>query len=250
MRLPGSGAVTGWAALRLAGGGFFDGLAPDGREELPVPLVLHPGTDLRRGPGYRVRRERLPRDEVQVRFGIPCTTPARALFDEMRVQPDLREAVVVLDMVLAARLVSTGDFDRFLENHRGWSGVRRAQRARRLADAGSRSPQESRMRLIWVLDACYPAPLCNRDVADQYGRFIGRPISCARSSLWSASTTVRCTDLEVGTRSTYAGRICSGWLAWRSSPWLAAISATYPWLSNGCMRRWSGQRNRRVRGSG
>lgn len=31
------------------------------------------------------------------------------------------------------------------------------------------------MRLIWVLDAGYPRPLCNHDVADLDGRFIGRP---------------------------------------------------------------------------
>ena len=31
-----SGAVTGWAALRLWGGGYFDGLDRDGRTPLPV----------------------------------------------------------------------------------------------------------------------------------------------------------------------------------------------------------------------
>src|SRR5215207_7110100 len=31
------GVVTGWAALRLLGGGYFDGLARHGRTRLPVP---------------------------------------------------------------------------------------------------------------------------------------------------------------------------------------------------------------------
>ena len=34
-----TGAVTGWAALRLLGGGYFDGLERDGRTRLPVPLT-------------------------------------------------------------------------------------------------------------------------------------------------------------------------------------------------------------------
>src|SRR5690349_24568633 len=39
-RLPGFGAVTGWAACRLLRANFFDGLAPDGSTPVPVPLAL------------------------------------------------------------------------------------------------------------------------------------------------------------------------------------------------------------------
>ncbi len=35
-----TGAVTGWAALRLHRGGYFDGLARDGRTRLPVALAV------------------------------------------------------------------------------------------------------------------------------------------------------------------------------------------------------------------
>src|SRR5688572_24564659 len=42
-RLPESGAVTGWAALRWRGAGYFDGQAPGGAEPLPVPLLLGGG---------------------------------------------------------------------------------------------------------------------------------------------------------------------------------------------------------------
>jgi hypothetical protein len=37
------GAVTGWAALRLAGAAYFDGLAGDGRTRKPVPLAVGRG---------------------------------------------------------------------------------------------------------------------------------------------------------------------------------------------------------------
>ena len=35
------GAITGWAALRLLGGGYFDGLAPDGRTPLRIPIAAN-----------------------------------------------------------------------------------------------------------------------------------------------------------------------------------------------------------------
>lgn len=59
MRLPPQGAVTGWAAIRLHGAGYFDGLGRDGKTELPVPLVVPPGVTLGRRAGTTVQRERL-----------------------------------------------------------------------------------------------------------------------------------------------------------------------------------------------
>jgi hypothetical protein len=44
------GVVTGWAALRLLGGGYFDGLARDGLTRLPVQIAAN-GERLRSGPG-------------------------------------------------------------------------------------------------------------------------------------------------------------------------------------------------------
>ena len=50
----GEGAVvTGWASLRLQGGGYFDGLAPDGWSQLPVPLAANGGR-VRPRPGVLV----------------------------------------------------------------------------------------------------------------------------------------------------------------------------------------------------
>jgi hypothetical protein len=44
-----------------------------------------------------------------------------------------------------------------------------------LARENSWSPQESRLRLLWVLLAGLPEPLCNRPVFDHSGRHIGTP---------------------------------------------------------------------------
>src|SRR5690242_11856156 len=38
-----SAVVTGWASLRVLGGGFFDGLARDGVTSLPVPIAANGG---------------------------------------------------------------------------------------------------------------------------------------------------------------------------------------------------------------
>lgn len=173
-RLPTGGAVTGWAALRLHGGGFFGGRAPD-RAFLPVPVVLPPGRDLRRVPEITVRRERLPESDVTERYGTVCTTPLRATFDEMRRQPDVRKAVTVLDMSLAGSLVGLGDFRRFLDGRVGWSQVQQVRSALALAVPGAQSPQETVLRLIWELDAGLPRPRCNVAIADLEGNWAGRP---------------------------------------------------------------------------
>ncbi len=46
-------------------------------------------------------------------------------------------------------------------------------RALDLAHELSRSPNETRMRLVWMLDAGLPAPLVNQPVWDLHGRMLG-----------------------------------------------------------------------------
>ncbi len=170
-RLPDGGAVTGWAACRLWGGNFFDGLETDGRTPIPVPLVVGSG-QIRPDEKVRVARDRLPAEEVVRRFGVPCTTRERAVFDAARMAPGLREAVVALDMAAAAEITSPTRVAAYAAGHRGWRGVRQVQRALPLASELSRSPNETRTRLIWVLDAGLPHPLVNRAVFDLTGRLL------------------------------------------------------------------------------
>lgn len=175
LRLPRGGVVTGWAALRLAGGGIFDGLSADGRTLLDVPLLLPPGIDIRRGPGYQVRRERLEAEETTVLCGVPCTRPLRAVFDEARRRRDARGAVEAIDMTLAAGLVGDAALRTFVMGKAGWPGSRLVAAALPLVDGRSRSPRETALRLVWMLDAGLPRPLCNWPVADASGRPIGTP---------------------------------------------------------------------------
>lgn len=172
--LPPGGAVTGWAALRLMRGSFFDGLMPDGATERPVMLAV--GRDLHRTdpPGVRYSRAPVERNQVIVRQGIPCVLPERAVFDEMGTTDDLREAVVVMDMAAAADITSINRVRTYVDRRTGCHGAPLARQALELADENSRSPNESRMRLTWVLDAELPRPLVNREVFDRAtGRLLG-----------------------------------------------------------------------------
>ena len=172
-RLPRDGAVTGWAACRLHGASFFDGLATDGATRLPVPLVLGARGQLAPGPGCTVSRERLLGTEVVTRLGVRCTAARRALFDEMRRVGDVREAVVAMDMMAAAELVSVAQMRAYVAQRPAWAGVGQVRRALPLASEHSRSPNETRLRLLWVLDAGLPTPLVNQEVYDRDGRLLG-----------------------------------------------------------------------------
>lgn len=173
VHVPEGGAVTGWAACRWAGGGYFDGLDRDGVTRLPVPLACGPEHNLRRRAGIQPLRDRLEPDEVRVLRGVPCAVPERATFDAMRQAEDVREAVVVMDMMAAAELTSVARMRRYLERRAGWNGLPKVRAALHLSVEESRAPTETRLRLVWTLDAGLPTPRANAPVFDQEGRLIG-----------------------------------------------------------------------------
>lgn len=173
MRLPEGGAVTGWAGCRLSGGNFFDGLGTDARTRLPVPLSIGDLGQLAQTPHARIFRDRMDPAEVVLRLGIPCTRPLRALFDAARTAADLRETVVAIDMGAAAELASLQQLGVYATARPGWRGVPQVRAALPLASEDSRSPNETRMRLVWRLDAVLPPPLANQPVFDRCGTLLG-----------------------------------------------------------------------------
>jgi hypothetical protein len=104
-RAPAHAVVTGWAACRLHGGGFFDGLTADLRT-LPVPVNVGPRGFLAADADVSICYGRLMPGDHAVRMGIPTVVVTRATFDAMRLTGEVREAVVVLDMMAAAGRVS------------------------------------------------------------------------------------------------------------------------------------------------
>ncbi len=173
--LPPGGVVTGWAALRPAGGGYFDGRDPADLRELPVPLLVPADRKLRARAGILVIRRPVDPGDTTLLHGIPCARPERAICDEVRRLRELRGAVRVLDMAYAARVTTPARLGGHLRRNPGTHGIRLVRRAFDLADPRSRSPQEVDLRLIWQLDAGLPRPRMNWPVADDGGRYLGKP---------------------------------------------------------------------------
>ena len=168
------GVVTGWAALRLHGGGFFDGLARDGRAPLPVPIAANGGR-VRSTPDAQVTRELVPPGETTIVHGIRCTSVKRALFDEMRRIGEVREMAVAVGAACAAELTSVHRMRLYAATRRWYRDVRMVKEAVEMAVEDCRSPQEDRFRLIWEYDAGWGRPLCNRAVLDLAGRLVAVP---------------------------------------------------------------------------
>lgn len=172
--LPPGGAVGGWAAAHLLGATDLDGRGRTGRDLEPVRLVIPPALHLagRERVGYW--RSVLEPDDVREVDGIPVTTPLRTAFDLARSQP-LEDAVVALDVMARQLGVAPGAVETFLRSHHRFRGVPLGLRAASLAEPRSRSCGESRLRVVWMVDARLPRPLSNPIVVDDSGSFVAMP---------------------------------------------------------------------------
>lgn len=168
VRLPEGGLVTGWAALRLAGAAYFEGLASDRCTPLPIPVLL-PHSSRIRGGGVRVERTRLPLPQAVVRHGVPCVPGEVALLHELRRATRPRDAGTMVDMALAAGVVDLG---RLRQPVGGKRLPAAATYALERACAECRSPRESDMLQVWESVAGFPRPLMNREVRDLAGRLL------------------------------------------------------------------------------
>jgi hypothetical protein len=173
-RLPSGAAVTGWAGCRLFGANFFDGLAPDGQTPLPVTLALGPRRNLKPTSLTKLNFANFAPTEVTTRHGVPVLSRERCTWDAAREAASrsvgLAEIVVVFDMVQAAELTS-GDR---LRTYAATNPVsQRLRRALSLSSEHSRSPNESRLRVLWEVDAGLPRPLVNAPIFDDRGRLLG-----------------------------------------------------------------------------
>jgi hypothetical protein len=171
--LPSFGGVTGWAALRWHGAMWFNGLAGDGRLR-PVTLVIS-CLDIRPQTGITISHEHLRPSDLTVVDALSVTIAERATLFEMRHASSVEAAVVVADMAMQADVATTEELKAYAALLGTWTGIPRAREALRLARENSWSPQETRLRLLWVRLAGLPEPLCNRPVFDLSGRHIGTP---------------------------------------------------------------------------
>lgn len=139
--------VTGVAASGLYGANWVD---PDTTIELISPRHARPQ------PGLVIRQESIAPDEVTTVSGIPVVVRARAAFDLGRHL--LRgDAVARLDALMRNQVFSTEDVLVLAKRYPGLRGLRRLAEVLPLVDGGAASPQETRLRLLYI-DAGLPCP--------------------------------------------------------------------------------------------
>jgi hypothetical protein len=172
--LRGEAVITGWAALRLLGGGYFDGLASDGRTRLPVPVAAN-GSRMRPRPGVLLMEIRVPADEIVVVHGMRVAVAERGLFDEVRRRRAFWDCVSAVDMTCAAELTSLRRMQRYRWTRYWYRDIRMLDRVLPACVESAWSPPEVSFRRVWTEVAGWPAPLCNRTIHDLDGRFVGIP---------------------------------------------------------------------------
>lgn len=172
--LPGT-ALGGWASLRRRGNTWFDGRSRGGLR--PAPVHCAPGAQLRRRSVVEPWRGLIHAWEIEDVGGVASATPARAVYDEARLAPTLRDAVVALDMATSAThqlpRTTLGDVRRVLGDHWKVRGIVQARQALDLASNRSASPGETWTRLVAILDAGLRGLTVNTPVFDLAGDLLG-----------------------------------------------------------------------------
>ncbi len=149
----------------------------DVRGEARRRLVLRRGDER---PAYGIS---VLDDDVVAVGDLLVTSPLRTCFDLMR-ERRLVEAVVVADAFLHSAAVHLEHLAAYCADRRRWPHVRDTRVAVGLADAASRSPGESRLRMVPVLGGL-EAPFVNVPVVDAYGQHLATPDLQVRGRRWA-----------------------------------------------------------------
>jgi hypothetical protein len=158
-----NGVVAGVAASALHGAQWVD-------DDIPVELIWD---NTRPPPGIIARDERLDHDEITTVSCISVTTAARTAYDLGRHLPR-GEAVARLDALMRATPFSMDDVLLLAKRHRRARGLKQLHAVLPLVDGGAASPQETRLRLLFI-DAGFPRPTTQIPVVDGRGRLV-RPV--------------------------------------------------------------------------
>ncbi|WP_174398830.1 hypothetical protein [Mycolicibacterium sphagni] len=147
--------ITGVAASGLYGASWVDA---DATIELISPRHARPQ------PGLVVRQESLAPDEITKVSGIPVVVRARAAFDLGR-HLGRGESLARLDALMRNGVFSAEDVLVLAKRYPGVRGLKRLIDVLPHVDGGAASPQETRLRLLYV-DAGLPRPATQVPVFD------------------------------------------------------------------------------------
>lgn len=163
--LPPESVLGGVSALWAHGAHVVD---PD----VPVEVVLPPGTHLRNREWLRVRRDLLLPEEITTLALGPTTTPARTAFDLARAGVPY-DVVPLIDALAAATDLTRAQVDAVAGMHAGARWMSRLAPALDLVDRGSESIRESQLRLR-IVSAGLPRPRTRYVIRTDDGRFLAR----------------------------------------------------------------------------
>lgn len=172
--MPAGALLAGWAAAYVHGIDALDGLDHLTMAPLPVPVLLPPGLHRKNTPGIRYRQS-THRTRGDLIEGVPVTMLLRTAYDLAREAPDLTEAVVALDAILATRQLKPEQLRDNMSRLDGYRGANQARRAVGLARGGTRSTWESRLRMLAVLELGLLDLAPNHAVFDLDGYLLGIP---------------------------------------------------------------------------
>ncbi len=166
------GIVAGQSAAALHGARWVAAAGP-------AEVLWHN----RRAPrALRVWSDQIADDEVEVIRGVRVTTAARTALDiasrylqgvpfDPAAPLDALEAVAPIDSLARATGLTMTDVQSLADRHRGRRGIRCAREVLNLVDAGSESPQETRVRLL-VIGHGFPRPQTQIPVYDGVGMLV------------------------------------------------------------------------------
>ena len=190
--VPGA-VVSGRSAATLWG---VDLAGPDEDVELSVP----PGRPPVRTAGLRVRRCRLPREQIRHRAGAFVTSAEETAVRLAGLLPG-DDAVVAVDRLIATGAAELEPIRNLAASARG-AGSARARKVCALADGLAESPPETRLRLL-IGRGGLPAPIAQYRVWHE-GRVIARPdfawpdrkVALEYDGLWHAEDGQFASDRE------------------------------------------------------
>jgi hypothetical protein len=152
--------IAGVAASALHGAAWVDA-------EVPIELIFQ---NSRRHRGLVVRNETLAGDEITRVAGIPVTTRARTAFDLGR-HLQRGEAVARTDALMRSRVFSVEEVLLLAKRYNGARGLCQLREVLPLVDGGAASPQESRLRLLFI-DAGLPRPTAQFPIVEGRGKLV------------------------------------------------------------------------------
>lgn len=118
--------------------------------------------------GIVIRGDQIADDELREIRGITCTTPARTAYDIGRRIPK-DKGIIRVDALLNATRCTIADVEAVAARYPRGRGMRQLRTTLGLADGGSESPQETRLRLLLVR-SIEPRPVAQIPVRDDRGR--------------------------------------------------------------------------------